>query len=236
MKQYLKISVLIVIFSPLLWAKYGVCEIDRIDVKKAKASIEAILIAEPTNVTCMLQLANIYLKQGDITKGFEILVNAYAIDPYRVQKSPIAEVLPFALKVSSLKRQAIRTNDKELWQKLGDGYFEMGIYNEASDMYKKSLLVDENQSDVRIKLALVLQKNNQAYSALGELRQLLIRDPNNVYAHYYMGKILRYSIQNEQEAKHYFQKAKALWVEQKVLQSDSTYTMLLDDINKELGE
>lgn len=236
MNRCLKIGSTTMLLSTILWASQGVCEIDRIDAKKAKASIEAILASEPANVTCMLQLSNIYLKQGNIAKGFEILVEAYSIDPHRVQQSPIAEILPFALKVSALKRQAIRTNDKELWQKLGDGYFEMGIYNEAIDMYKKSLLVDENQSDVRIKLALVFQKNDQAYSAIGELKHVLAADFENFYAHYYMGKILMHTIQSEQEAKRYFQKAKALWLAHKESIPYVEYATYLSDLNKELGE
>lgn len=64
------------------------------------------------------------------------MVDAYSIEHYKVQSSPVAEVLPFALKVSNLK-QAISTNDQEMWNKLGDGYFEMGIYNEAVEMYKR---------------------------------------------------------------------------------------------------
>ena len=87
MNRCLKIGSTIMLLSTILWASQGVCEIDRIDAKKAKASIEAILASEPANVTCMLQLSNIYLKQGNIAKGFEILVEAYSIDPHRVQQS-----------------------------------------------------------------------------------------------------------------------------------------------------
>ena len=111
--------------SYLMGATHSVCEVERTDTLKAKETIEAILVGEPTNTVCMLQLANIYLKLGKIAQGFDLLVNAYSIDPHNVQNSRIATVLPFALKVTNLKQQAAKTNDKETWNKLGDGYFEM---------------------------------------------------------------------------------------------------------------
>lgn len=47
-------------------------ETDRIDIHKAKESIETILLeGTPNNVTCMLQLANIHLKQGNISKDLK---------------------------------------------------------------------------------------------------------------------------------------------------------------------
>ena len=215
---------------------YGVCETERVDMQKAKESIETILLNEPANVACMLQLANIHLKQGKIAKGFEILVDAYSIDPHLVQNSPVAAVLPFALKVSNLKRQALKTNDKEMWNKLGDGYFEMGIFNEAAAMYKNSLLSDGAQHDIRLKLSLAHQKNCQTYSALEELKRILNEDTKHLYANYYMGKILMYDVKNSDEAKRYFVQCKQTLLQSKGMFGYMEYTNLLSDIGKELGE
>jgi len=215
---------------------YSVCETERVDMQKAKESIEAILLGEPTNVTCMLQLANIHLKQGKIAKGFEILVDAYSIDPHLVQNSSVAAVLPFALKVSNLKRQALKTNDQEMWNKLGDGYFEMGIFNEATAMYKNSLLSNGSQLDIRLKLSLAHQKNCQTYSALEELKRILSEDTKHLYANYYMGKILMYDVKNSDEAKRYFVQSKQTLLQSKEMFGYVEYTNLLSDISKELGE
>ena len=215
---------------------YRVCEVERVDVQKAKEAVENILLNEPTNVVCMLQLANIYLKLGKISKGFEIIVDAYSIDPHNVQNSPIASVLPFALKVSNLKTQANQTNDKELWNKLGDGYFEMGIFNEAVWMYKKSLKVDALQDTIRLKLALSLDKNSQTYSAIEELKKILETQSSNVYANYYLGKILAHDIKNEDEARDYFARAKVSLIAQKAFFGYLEYTNLLSDITQELKE
>jgi tetratricopeptide (TPR) repeat protein len=215
---------------------HNVCEVERVDIQKAKESIETILLSEPSNVVCMLQLANIHLKQGKIAKGFELLVDAYSMDPHTVQKSQIADILPFAMKVNTLKRQALRTNDKEIWQKLGDGYFEMGIFNEATEMYKNSLQADENQPETRLKLSLALQKNCQTYTAIEELQKILARDQNHIYANYYLGKILLYDVKNEADAKRYFTTAKNRLVTQKDAFAYVEYTNLLSDIRKELRE
>lgn len=217
-------------------ASYSVCEMERADVQKAKEAVELILMNEPTNTVCMLQLANIYLKQGKIAKGFEILVDAYSIDPHNVQNSPISSVLPFALKVTNLKKQANQTNDKELWNKLGDGYFEMGIFNEATLMYKNSLQVDTTQQEIRLKLALSLQKNCQTYSAIDELKNILEKESQNIYANYYLGKILEYDIKSDDEAKVFFTKAKKALIGEKESFSYLEYTNLLSDISKELKE
>lgn len=215
---------------------HSVCETERFDMNKAKESIEAILHNEPTNVLCMLQLANIYLKQGKIPKGFEILVDAYLIDPYAVQNSPVAAVLPFALKVSNLKRQAVQTNDPQMWNKLGDGYLEIGIFNEAIKMYKNSLDVDEKQHDIRLKLSIALQKNAQSYSALYELQKILKQDKKHLYANYYIAKILMYDVKDETAARYHFTKAKKALIAQKDQIEYVEYTNLLSDITKELKE
>ncbi|MCD8476750.1 MAG: hypothetical protein LRY68_01400 [Sulfurospirillum sp.] len=220
----------------LLAQTHSVCEVERADSQKAKEAIEKILLEEPSNTVCMLQLANIYLKLGQIAQGFEILVDAYSIDPHNVQNSRIAAVLPFALKVTNLKAQAAKTNDKETWNQLGDGYFQMGIFNEAASMYQKSLLVDDAQYEIRLKLALVLQKNTQIYSALEEVQKVLDKKPKHIYANYYMGKFLAYDVRNRETARPYFERAKASLIEQKDKYGYLEYTNLLSDITKELGE
>lgn len=217
-------------------ATHSVCESERIETYKAKEMIESILKDEPTNTVCMLQLANIYLKQGEISKGFDTLVNAYLIDPHHVQNSKIATVLPFALKVTNYKIQAEKTNDKVIWNNLGDGYFDMGIFNEASLMYKKSLFADPMQHMIRLKRALALQKDAHIYTALEEVQTVLDQEPMHIFANYYMGKFLAYDVKNRVEARVFFQRAKEALISKKDTFNYLEYTNLLSDITKELGE
>ena len=232
-----KVFILVWLSSLSLFAgDYTVCEVERFDINKAKEAIETILVSEPTNIKCILQLANIYLKQGRIARGFELLVDAYSIDPHNVQNSAIASVLPFALKVTNLRKQASATNDKESWNKLGDGYYEMGIFNEAVQMYRNSLKVDAMQDEIRLKLAISLQKNCQTYSALEELKTILAHKPSHVYANYYLGKILAHDVKNVDEARPYFKHAKEALIAKKNEVPYLEYTNLLSDISKELSE
>ena len=213
---------------------HSVCETERIDSQSAKAKIEKILIEEPSNTVCMLQLANIYLKRGQIARGFELLVDAYTIDPHHVENSQIATVLPFALKVTNLKQQAAKSNDKRIWNELGDGYFEMGIFSEAALMYKKSLAVDGMQHMIRLKLALALQKNTQIYSALEAVQKVLNAEPDHLFANYYMGKFLAYDMKNRDEARVFFRRAKESLIAQQKEFDYLEYTNLLSDITQEL--
>lgn len=215
---------------------YKACEVERVDVQRAQEAVETILLSEPTNTVCMLQLANIYLKQGKIAKGFEILVDAYSMDPHNVQNSAVASVLPFALKVSNLKKQANKTNDKDLWNKLGDGYFEMGIFNEAVLMYRHSVDIDASQHKIRLRLSLALQKNSQTYSAIEELKKILEIETKNIYANYYLAKILAYDVKNDELAREYFLNAKNALIAKKDSFTYLEYTNLLSDITKELKE
>ncbi len=235
--MHYKVFIFVWLSSLVMFAgDYTVCEVERFDSNKAKESIEAILLIEPTNIKCILQLANIYLKQGRIARGFELLVDAYSIDPHNVQKSAIATVLPFALKVTNLRKQASATNDTESWNKLGDGYYEMGIFNEAAQMYRKSIKVDAMQDEIRLKLAISLQKNCQTYSALDELKTIISHKPSHIYANYYLGKILAHDVKNTDEARRYFKHAKEALMAKKDEISYLEYTNLLSDISKELSE
>ncbi|ACZ12831.1 tetratricopeptide repeat protein [Sulfurospirillum deleyianum] len=220
----------------LFSATHSVCESERIEISRAKEIVESILKEEPTNAICMLQLANIYLKQGEIAKGFDTLVNAYLLDPHHVQNSKIASVLPFALKVTNLKLQAQKTNDKAIWNDLGDGYFEMGIFNEAALMYKQSLFADPTQHMIRLKRALALQKESHVYTALEEVQTVLNQEPSHVFANYYMAKFLAYDVKNRVEARVFFERARSALIAQKDAFAYLEYTNLLSDITKELGE
>jgi len=226
---------MIACFLSLAYAQtHSVCETERIDSQSAKEKIEKILLEEPSNTVCMLQLANIYLKRGQIARGFELLVDAYTIDPHHVENSQIATVLPFALKVTNLKQQAAKSNDKRIWNELGDGYFEMGIFSEAALMYKKSLAVDGMQHMIRLKLALALQKNTQIYSALEAVQKVLNVEPDHLFANYYMGKFLAYDMKNRDEARVFFKRAKESLMAQQKEFDYLEYTNLLSDITQEL--
>ena len=198
--------------------------------------IKAILEKEPHNVECLIQLANIYLKKGKITKGFSVLVEANEINPKIVAKNSLSKVIPFAQKVTNLKKMAEKSNDIKYWNELANGYFSIGILDEAIINYKKSLKINPNQSDIHFKLALAYKKDGRIYSCIDELKKVLKLNPKNLYANYYIGKILKYNLKNRAKSIEYFQKAKELLIDQKENFKYKKYTILLNDIKKELTQ
>ncbi len=213
---------------------YPICNARRFDAGVARAQIEKILDKEPQNVKCLVQLANIYLKKGKLTKGFEILTDAYGIDSGIVKNSEIAKIIPFALQVTKLRSEALKTNNFIYWNKLADGYYELSILDEAIIGYEKSLKINPMQDTTRLKLALAYRKKGRAYSCINELKTILFHDKHNFYATYYLGKIFKEDLKNSQKALKYFKKANALLSEYKKGMKPDNYLRFKRDISKEL--
>ncbi len=214
---------------------YGVCQLDTMDTDTAKEYIEKVLDKKPKNVECTIQLANLYLKKGELSRGFDLVVRAYALNPEAVRVSIVSPILEFALKMADLKKRALETDKKELWNQIGDGYYEMGVYKEALNAYEKSIEIDRTQQEIGLKLALSYRKSGQTYKALEELKTLLELDENNFYANYYFGKILKYSIKDTINSKKYFQKAREVLEANKQSVLEKEYPKFLSDIIYELS-
>lgn len=213
-----------------------VCKAGIMDNSSAKKYINKLLKKEPENIECILKLADIYLKSGEILKGYKYITRAYDINPRAVKESEIANILSYALEITNLEKKAKQSKNKNLWNELGDNFFEMGVYNETISAYEKSLEIDEAQEDISLKLALSYKKNNLTYKAVEQLKLLVQQNNTNFYAHYYLGKIFRYSLGDEKLAKTYFTKAKELLSVQKDKFSSSQYPHFMYDITLELGK
>ncbi|MDX1809440.1 MAG: hypothetical protein R3331_07860 [Sulfurospirillaceae bacterium] len=233
----LKNFFILCLFSIFLYSSnYPICTARRFNTEVARAQIEKILDIEPENVKCLLQLANIYLKKGKLTKGFEILTDAYGIDPSIVKNSEIAKIIPFALQVTKLRKEALKTNNFIYWNKLADGYYELSILDEAIIGYGKSLKINPHQDKIRLKLALAYRQNGQIYSCISEVKKVLLHNKENFYANYYMAKILKEDFQNHAESVKYFKISRRLLEQHKKDIKYIDYTHILNDISKGLME
>ena len=183
-----------------------------------------------------LKLANIYLKSGEILKGYKLIARAYKANPLAVEHSDIANILPYALEMTKLAKQAKKNSDKILWNRVADNFFDMGVYSEPISAYKKSLLIDPNQSEIRLKLALSYKKNNQINRAIEQLEVLLEQNEKDFYANYYLGKMLRYSLNDKENAVLHLKQAKEILSSSKDNFSDMQYPTFMNDINAELGK
>jgi len=233
----MKIVFLMVLSIFVLEANVNVvCKAGIMDNKSAKKYINNLLKKEPKNIECILKLANIYLKSGEILKGYKLIARAYKANPLAVEHSDIANILPYALEMTKLAKQAKKNSDKILWNRVADNFFDMGVYSEPISAYKKSLLIDPNQSEIRLKLALSYKKNNQINRAIEQLEVLLEQNEKDFYANYYLGKMLRYSLNDKENAVLHLKQAKEILSSSKDNFSDMQYPTFMNDINAELGK
>lgn len=213
-----------------------VCKAGIMDNNSAKLYIDKLLVKEPENIECILKLANIHLKSGELLRGYKLISRAYDINPLAIEESKISNILPDALKMTRLARLAKKNSDKLLWNELGDDFYNMGVFNEASKIYEKSLKIDSKQPYIGLKLALSYKKSNQIDNAVERLFILVEQDEKDFYANYYLGKFLRYFITDDDSAIKYFTSAKEILL---LKQEDFTsleFSSFMNDINMELGK
>jgi len=232
-----KLLVFIIYTSTILSANVNVvCKAGIMDNDSAKIYINKLLKKEPKNIECILKLANIYLKSGNLLKGYKQIKRAYDTNPVAVGRSNVANILPYALEMAELASKAKKTSNKLLWNEVGDNFFDMGVHGESIKAYEKSLALDSKQPKIRLKLAFSYKKNNQIDDAVEELFTLVEQNEKDFYANYYLGKILRYSITDEDSAVKYFKNAKKILLSTKDDFTDMQYASFMNDINRELGK
>ncbi len=138
--------------------------------------------------------------------------------------------------MAKLAKNAKKNSDELLWNEVGDNFFDMGVYSESSKAYEKSLILSSEQSEIGLKLALSYKKSNQLNNAVEQLFTLVEQNEKNFYANYYLGKILRYSITDEDSAVKYFTNAKDILFSKKDDFTSIEFTSFMNDINMELGK
>ncbi len=211
---------------------------DNKNISEYENFLEEIVDKEPQNVECLLKLADVYINEDKVSKGFDLIRKAYEIDPGYVEHRKIANVLDLALKLSRLKQKALKSKDPVLWNRLGNEYFDMGLFKEAAIAYKRSLKLDENQTLINVYLALSLDNLSKTYSAIEYLQKALKIDAENFYANYYMGKILKREINDGEKALIFFKKARNILQKRGVkgFESKEEYNYLLKDLAREIDE
>ncbi len=239
----LKIAVLLLFFmSSVLFAKeFPVCK-DYFFIKENQTGekqtfLEKILNENPENIECMLKLSSVYLRTDKVSEGFDLIRRAYTLDPKFVEKQKISKVLDLALRLSRLKEIATRDDDYELWNELGDTYFEMGIFNEARFSYEKSLALDKNQTKIDILLAICDGNLNFTHTSANRLKRIVKRHPYNFYANYYLGKVLKNALDNKKDGQKYLMMADYLinYTEPE-FENEAEVVYLKNDLEFELGE
>lgn len=169
--------------------------------------LEKILKENPKNVECMLKLASLYLRTNRVAAAFDLIRRAYTLNPEFVEKQKISRILDLALRLSRLGELAHKNRDYELYNELGDTYYEVGIFQEAAKAYEKSLALEPDQSKIKIVLALAYANLGQYTKSEKVLRELVEREPYNFYANYYLGKVLKNGTGERKEGNIYLRMA-----------------------------
>ncbi len=239
----LKIAVLALFFvcANLVAQEFPVCKdyffIKEGQTKEKQTFLEKILHKNPNNVECMLKLSSVYLRTNRVSDGFDLIRRAYTLDPKFVEKQNISRILDLALRLSRLKEIAIKDNDYELWNELGDTYFEIGIFDEALNAYTKSLELNQKQTKIAILLALCEGNLDQAFKSADRLKKIVQNEPYNFYANYYLGKVLKNALDNKKEGQKYLLMADYLINYTKLeFDNEQEAVFLKNDLEFEIGE
>ncbi len=178
--------------------------------KEESTFLEKILKENPRNVECMLKLASLYLRTDRVSAAFDLIRRAYTLDPGFVEKQNISKILDLALRLSRLGELAHKNKDPDLYNELGDTYYEVGIFDEAAKAYAKSLQLDPGQNRIRILLALSYANLGSYLRSEKILRALVEEKPYHFYANYYLGKVLKNGLGNPKEGNIYLRMASYL--------------------------
>ena len=203
------------------------------DKNQSEITLQKLIQKNPRDMECVLKLIHLYLKNGQVAKGLELLVNADKLDHKFIESKKIHKILKIAKYLTNLKKKAIDKNDVNSWNILGTAYYKMGVFYESIKSYRKSLQLNPNQIEPRLTLALDFSRTNQAYRALEELSKIISLDKDNFYAYYYTGKILKYQIKDIKKAKTYLLRAKKLCKEQKKKFKPDIYEEYMKDLQNE---
>ncbi len=148
------------------------CLLNTGQVEAAIRSFEALRKDDPQNGGLLYLLGVAYLKQKEIGKARQVLEEVIAkADP------PKASFV------------------------LGKAYYETARFEEAAELYRKTLELDPNYPGAHLELGKVYvsQRNPEAVK---ELAAALRQDPNNSEAHYFLGGLLMQANRIEEAIPH----------------------------------
>ena len=199
------------LFSGLFAKSFPVCKeyyyINENKTDEKSTFLEKILRENPENVECMLKLSSLYLRTNKVAEAFDLIRRAYTLNPEFVEKQNISKILDLALRLSRLGELAHKNKDPELYNELGDTYYEVGIFDEAANAYLKSLELESDQSKIKVLLALSYANLGQYTKSEKVLRRLVQKEPYNFYANYYLGKVLKNGLDEPKEGNIYLRMA-----------------------------
>ena len=172
----------------------GICYLRTQQLDKARTALARMFSVPPESAMAHLMLAKMMVHQRSEELAVPQLQQAIALDPHLpMVHFLLGEIYLF----KSDPRQALEEFKKELavnptiwlvYWRLGDAYARLDMYQEAVKALKQSIWLNETFTGPYVLLGEIGLKQGDLELAVGFLQRALKLDPNNYYAHYFLGK------------------------------------------------
>ncbi len=193
----------------------GICYLMTQRWDDARTAFAKLFAVSPDSAMAYLMLGKILIRQQMEDRAVPQIEKALQIDP----RLPMAHFLLGEIDLYKQNTQlAVTEFQKELainptvwlvYWRLGDAYFRMDLYEQAENVLKQSIWLNDSSSGAYIVLGQIALKREDPSLAAGFLERALKLDPQNFYVHYFLGRAYQ-SLGRTAEAEQHFEISKKL--------------------------
>jgi tetratricopeptide (TPR) repeat protein len=198
----------------------GICYLRTQQLEKARAALARMFSVPPESAMAYLMLAKMMVHLHSEEQAVPELQQAIAFDSHL----PMAHFLLGEIYLFKSNPQlALEEFKKELevnpsvwlvYWRLGDAYARLEKYDDAVKALKQSIWLNETFTGPYVLLGEIGLKKGDLELAVGFLERALKLDPNNYYAHYFLGRAYQ-QLGRSEEARRELEKTESLRMEKK---------------------
>jgi len=187
----------------------GVCYIMTERLDDARRAFAQLFSVAPESAMAYLMLGKILVRQQLEDRAVPQLEKALQIDPglpmahFLLGEIDLYKENPQVAVVEFQKELAVNPTVWLVYWRLGDAYFHMDKLDEAENVLKQSIWLNDSSSGAFILLGQIALKKNDASLAAGFLERALKLDPQNFYVHYFLAKAYRGLGRSADAARHF---------------------------------
>jgi len=193
----------------------GVCYIMTQRWDAARRAFAQLFSVAPESAMAYLMLGKILVRQRMEDRAIPQIEQALQVDP----RLPMAHFLlgeidlykenPEAAVVEFQKELVVNPTVWLVYWRLGDAYFHLDKLDEAENVLKQAIWLNDSSSGAFILLGQIALKKNDASLAADFLERALKLDPQNFYVHYFLARSYR-SLGRSADAARQFEISKSL--------------------------
>lgn len=187
----------------------GVCYVMTQRWDDARRAFAQLFSASPDSAIAYLMLGKMLVRQQMEDRAVPQIEKALQIDP----RLPMAHFLLGEIDLYRENPQhAVEEFQEELavnptvwlvYWRLGDAYFRLDKLEEAENVLKQSVWLNDSSPGAFILLGQIALKKNEPALAAGFLERALKLDPQNFYVHYFLAKSYQSLGRTAEAAKHF---------------------------------